>query len=90
MPLTTRTRATYKAVVRHARLAFAGMADFIPGVAPYETLTTVDFAPSANGVGVVVTLEPMHDEIWTGRMAAGWESQLAKLEKVITNREGRS
>lgn len=90
MPLTTRTRATYKEVVRHTRLAFAGLADFIPGVAPYETLTTVDFAPSANGVGVVVILQPMHDEIWTGRMAAGWESQLGKLEKVITNRKGRS
>jgi hypothetical protein len=66
-----------------------GAADFIPGVAPYETHTAVDFARVANGIRVVVTLEPMHDEMWTQRMTAGWESQLGRLEKVVANHETR-
>jgi hypothetical protein len=63
--------------------------DFVPGVAPYEVPLSVDFSLAPNGVRMIVTLDPMHDEAWTGRMVAGWESELRKLEKVIAKRAKR-
>jgi uncharacterized protein YndB with AHSA1/START domain len=87
MPLTTKTRIRYTAIARHQHLVYANLVDFIPGLAPYETATRVDFTPAPNGVRMVVTLEPMHDEIWTQRMAAGWDSELDKLGKVIASRK---
>jgi uncharacterized protein YndB with AHSA1/START domain len=86
MPLTTRTRLTYKEVSRHQRLVYVNHVDFVPGVATYEVAQTVDFFETANGVRLVLTLDPMHDEIWTQRMAAGWENELGKLAKVIEER----
>jgi uncharacterized protein YndB with AHSA1/START domain len=89
MPLTTKTRITYTEVTRHERLAYVNHADFIPGVAPYECPMTVEFSAAPNGVRLVLTLDPMHDEIWTQRMVAGWESELEKLGKVIADAASR-
>jgi uncharacterized protein YndB with AHSA1/START domain len=86
MPQTTKTRITYTEVLRHRRLAYVNHVDFVPGVAPYETPMSVDFAPAPNGVRLVLTLDPMHDEVWTGRMVAGWEAELGKLERLIAAR----
>jgi uncharacterized protein YndB with AHSA1/START domain len=86
MPLTTETRITYKEIVPRERLAYTNVADFIPGVAAYDVDTVVELFPAARGVRLVLTLDPMHDEVWTGRMAAGWESELGKLERVIASR----
>jgi uncharacterized protein YndB with AHSA1/START domain len=83
MPLTTRTRITYTEVARHRRLAYLNHVDFVPGVAPYDVAIRVDFASAANGVRMVLTIHPMHDEVWTQRMAAGWESQLGRLESIV-------
>jgi uncharacterized protein YndB with AHSA1/START domain/predicted enzyme related to lactoylglutathione lyase len=90
MPLTTKTRITYTEVRHHHRLAYVNHVDFVPGVAPYENATSVDFMRTANGVRMVLTLDPMHDEIWTQRMAAGWESEVGKLEKVLVSRGKRN
>ncbi len=65
------------------RLDYLNLADFIPGVAPYETATRVDFVEVANGVRMTLTLAPMHDDTWTQRMAAGWESELDKLGRAV-------
>lgn len=86
MPLSTKTRITYTEVARHVRLAYVNHVDFVPGVATYETAMSVDFARAANGVRMVLTLHPMHNEEWTRRMAAGWESELGKLEKLLASR----
>ena len=42
MPLSQPTRATYKEVRPHTRLAFDCVVDFVPGVEPYETATVVE------------------------------------------------
>jgi uncharacterized protein YndB with AHSA1/START domain len=89
MPLSTKTRITYKEIVRHKRLAYVNHVDFVPGMAPYESPMSVDFAPAPNGVRMVVTLSPMHDETWTGRMVAGWEAELGKLERLLAARAQR-
>src|SRR5277367_2543510 len=43
MPLTTEGRITYTEVDAHRRLGYIHLADFIPGVAPYDVATTVEF-----------------------------------------------
>ena len=87
MPLTNEVRARFTEVVPRRRLAFTQLADFVPGVEPYEMTTAVELSPFAQGVRMLVTLDAMHDEIWTQRAVAGMESQLGRLAKLI---EGRS
>ena len=89
MPLSTKTRITYVEVVPREKLAYLNTADFIPGVAPYDTGTTVSFTKASNGVRMTITIDPMHDEVWTGRMAAGWEGQLGKLDRLFAARAQR-
>ena len=86
LPLTTQARIDYTEVTRHRCLAYLSHADFIPGVAPYKTAMRVDFALAPSGVRMVLTVDPMHDEIWTQRMAAGWESQLGRLARRLGRR----
>jgi uncharacterized protein YndB with AHSA1/START domain len=85
-PETTETRATYTEVVPRKRLAFTQLADFVPGVTPYEVATAVEFDMSPRGVRMVVTLDAMHDDAWTKMAVMGWESQLDKLAKLLTAR----
>jgi hypothetical protein len=59
------------------------MADFIPGVKPYEVETTVALETSPRGVRMVLTLDAMHDDHWTQLAVMGWESELDKLAKVL-------
>jgi uncharacterized protein YndB with AHSA1/START domain len=83
MPLTTEARKTYTEVVAGKRLAYASLADFIPGVASYEFATVVDLLPSPGGVRVLMRVEPMHDEEWTQRLVAGRENELDNLARVL-------
>lgn len=39
MPLTTKSRKTFAELARPSRIAYMSLADFIPGVEPYEFLT---------------------------------------------------
>jgi uncharacterized protein YndB with AHSA1/START domain len=86
MPASQKLKITYTEIVPGKRLAYMNWADFIPGVAPYEAATSVDLYPSANGVRMVLTLDAMHDEVWTQRAVMGWESELGKLAKALARR----
>ena len=83
MALTTEARLTYTEVVPHERLAYVHLADFIPGVAPYDVATVVELQAAPQGVKMVLTLDAMHDEQWTQRAVMGRESELGKLERVL-------
>jgi uncharacterized protein YndB with AHSA1/START domain len=83
MAATTPTHVTYTEVVPHRRLAYRSRADFIPGVDPYEVMTTVELFQEANVVRMVMTFDAMHDEYWTNLAVMGWESELDKLERVL-------
>jgi uncharacterized protein YndB with AHSA1/START domain len=83
MPLTTESLATYTEVVTLKRLTFTQMADFIPGVQPYEVATTVEFDTTPKGVRMVLTLDAMHDEQWTKMAVMGWEQELGKLGRLL-------
>lgn len=86
MPLTTQARITYSEVVIQSRLAYIHLADFIPGVEPYDVATVVEFHPTGQSVHMVLTFDAMHDEEWTQRAVMGHESQLEKLQKVIAGK----
>lgn len=84
MPATTPSQVTYTEVVPHRRLAYVSRADFIPGVEPYEVMTTIELLPEPYAVRMVMTFDAMHDEYWTNMAVMGWESQLGKLERVLS------
>jgi uncharacterized protein YndB with AHSA1/START domain len=83
MPLTTKARLTYNEIIAPRRLAYVHLADFIPGVTPYDVATVVELHPTAEGVRLVLTFDAMHDDLWTQRAVMGWESELGKLAKAL-------
>ena len=83
MSLTTQARVTYTEVTPGQRLAYKTRADFVPGVEPYDVCTVVEFQATAAGVKLVITVDAMHDEVWTERARAGNESQLRKLDALL-------
>jgi uncharacterized protein YndB with AHSA1/START domain len=85
MPLTSECKVTYTEVSRPNRLAYKTLADFVPGVTPYEVATVVDLKTTADGVAVTITFDAMHDNIWTERARAGHESQMRKLDSLLAN-----
>lgn len=83
MPLSTECRVAYTEVSPPSRLAYKTLADFIPGVDPYEVATVVDLRAASAGVKVTITVDAMHDDIWTERARTGNESQLRKLDVLL-------
>jgi len=86
MPLTTRSKVTYTDVSPPRRLAYKTLADFVPGVAPYEVATVVELKETGDGVRLTVTFDAMHDEAWTELARAGNESQMRKLDALLAAR----
>jgi len=86
MPLTVESRKTFTEVSEPTRLAYNSLIDFVPDKAPYEHLTVVDLTPADDGVRVVMTVEPLHDQMWTERMLAGRANELDNLATVIAQR----
>ena len=87
MPLSTDHRLTFTEVDPPRRLAYKDMADFIPGVEPYEVRTVIELAEVEDGVRMVLTFDRMHDERWTELARMGRESELARLAEVLAARE---
>ncbi|MDQ2877688.1 MAG: SRPBCC domain-containing protein [Pseudomonadota bacterium] len=85
MPIATPCRVTYTEVERPRRLAYNTLADFVPGVAPYEVGTVVELIEETGRVRLVLTFDAMHDDVWTERARAGEESQLRKLDALLAN-----
>jgi uncharacterized protein YndB with AHSA1/START domain len=85
MPLTSECKVTYIEVSPPSRLAYKTLADFVPGVAPYEVATVVELKPTADGVKLNITFDAMHDEVWTERARAGHESQMRKLDALLAS-----
>ncbi len=86
MPITTECRITFKDVVPRRRLAYVHLADFIPGVEPYDVETVVELHAAPNGVRMVMTFDAMHSDEWTTRAVMGWEAELGKLAAVLDAR----
>jgi uncharacterized protein YndB with AHSA1/START domain len=83
MPLTSECKVTYTEVSPPSRLAYKTLADFVPGVAPYEVATVVELKETTEGVNLTITFDAMHDDEWTERARAGHESQMRKLDALL-------
>jgi hypothetical protein len=60
--------------------------DFVPDNEPYEHLTIVELTPADDGVRVVMTVGPLHDQVWTDRLLAGRANELDNLATVVAHR----
>jgi hypothetical protein len=83
MPLTNEHLIVYTEVQPPTRLGYSHLVDFIPGVESYEVAMVVELSETASGVRMVLTIDRMHDDVWTQRAIAGWEMELAKLANVL-------
>ena len=90
MPVSTECKVTYTEVSPPSRLAYKTLADFVPGVTPYEVATVVDLRTVSDGVKVIITADAMHDDVWTERARAGNESQLRKLDALLGGRSTKT
>ena len=86
MPMTTEHRLTFIEVEPPRRLAYRDMADFIPGVEPYEIETAIELHEVPEGVRMVLTFDAMHDDHWTRLARLGRESELSRLEALLAAR----
>lgn len=87
MPTTTEARITYTEIVPQRRLVYSHLVDFVPNVKPYDVTTMVELQAQAGGVRMVLTIDAMHDEIWTQRAQMGWESEVDKLGALLAARK---
>jgi hypothetical protein len=83
MPLTNEHLLVYTELQPPTRLAYSHLVDFIPEVESYEVAMLVELHEMANGVRMVLTIDHMHDEVWTERAVAGWEMELGRLANVL-------
>ncbi len=83
VPTTTVVRATYTEITPMRRLAFRDVADFIPGVAPYEVASLVEFHAVPGGTRVVLVTDAMHNAEWTEMATMGWNNQLDRLVALL-------
>jgi hypothetical protein len=86
MPITHEARITYSEIVLLRRLAYVHLADFIPGVEPYDVATVVELQPTPDGVRMTLTFDAMHNDEWTERAVMGWKSELGKADAVLAAR----
>lgn len=86
LPPTTESRKTFTEVDGPHRLAYLSLVDFVPEHEPYEHLTVVDIQADGEGTRVTMTVDPMHDEVWTGRLLAGRSNELDNLAAAVDRR----
>lgn len=86
MPLTTEHSLTFAEVDPPRRLAYHEVADFIPGVEPYDVYTSIELREAGGAVRMVLTFDAMHDEHWTRMATLGRESELDRLAALLAAR----
>ncbi|HKW58717.1 MAG TPA: SRPBCC domain-containing protein [Candidatus Dormibacteraeota bacterium] len=86
MPLVTTQTMRFVQVDPPRRLVYRDVADFIPGVQPYEVETVVELEPAGDRTRMVLTFDAMHDEHWTEMSRLGREMELDKLAKLLETR----
>jgi uncharacterized protein YndB with AHSA1/START domain len=87
LPLTSRAHGSYKEVRAPKRLVYKTIADFIPGITPYEITTLVEFQIVPGGTKLTVIEDAMHNEEWTKMSEMGMSSSLDRLAKVVEGKK---
>jgi uncharacterized protein YndB with AHSA1/START domain len=90
LPLSTQSRKTFVEVDKPRRLVYDSLIDFVPGVPPYEHRTVVELAADGDGdrTQVTMTMDRLHDEEWTQRLAAGRANELDNLVELVAGSRG--
>ncbi len=87
MPISTHHSLTFTEVIPPRRLAYRQMVDFVSGVEPYQIDTLLELHEvEGGGTRLVLTFDAMHDDRWTQLARMGHESELERLERVISSR----
>lgn len=86
MSLSTEFRRTITEVAPPTRLAYLSLIDFVPDQEPYEHLTVIDVEPAGGRTDVVMTVDPLHDEIWTQEYRDHRDHELDNLEAALRRR----
>jgi uncharacterized protein YndB with AHSA1/START domain len=87
MPLVNVQRVRFVVVDPPRRLVTRDLADFVPGVEPYEVEIVVELEKVAEGTRLILTFDAMHDARWTELARLGHESELRKLADLLAARE---
>jgi uncharacterized protein YndB with AHSA1/START domain len=87
MPLVSVQKVQFVEVDPPRRLVHRDVADFIPGVDPYEVETILELHEAEGGTRMVLTFDAMHDAHWTEMARLGHESELRKLEELLAARK---
>jgi len=86
-PLSTPLKARYTEVRAKTLAAWMNLADFIPGVDPYEVEARLMLTPlAAESVRVDLQIDAMHNEFYTSMATQGWEMEMGKLAAIIESR----
>lgn len=80
-PVSHANRSRFTELKPRERLVLTNVIDFLPGVEPYESDIAVDFSAVGDTIRMVVTLDGMHTDEFTGMQKEGFTSQLTKLDK---------
>lgn len=83
MPLVTVSRKRFTHVHQPTQLAYTSLVDFVPDHPPYEFATDVELTRIDGGTHVVMSVEPLHDDVWTQRLLDGRANELANLARVL-------
>ncbi len=83
MPLKLRVRNVYVEVIEPRRLVIKTMLDFIPGVAPYEVTSEVDFVKVKEGTKVVFAFSKVHSKEWAEMSRQGQMSEFDRLGRLL-------
>ena len=87
MPVSTQHSLTFIEVIPPRRLAYRSMVDIVPGVDAYEVETLLELHEvEGGGTRLVLTFDAMHDDRWTQLARMGHESELERLERLISSR----
>ena len=81
LPTVSRTRGWFSEFRPYERLTLVHLIGFVPGVEPYEQVIEVDFRQAGGQATMTVTVHPHHDPQWTAMALAGFNSQLATLDR---------
>jgi uncharacterized protein YndB with AHSA1/START domain len=85
-PMSTELRKTFIEVEPSTRLAYLSLIDFVPDHEPYQHLTTIVIELAGDRTKVVMTVDPLHDEVWTSQHRAHRGNELDNLDAAIRRR----
>lgn len=87
MSLVSRHHVRFVEVDPPRRLVSRELADFVPGVEPYEVESVLELQSTGHGTRLVLTFDAMHDAHWTEMAKLGRESELRKLGDLLAARK---